>query len=380
MIRRNIVKRRLAALTVPAALSASLAFVGFNEALAVGYSYSTPGSPYEQDFNTLPRPSGWGGPNNNLGDSPTGWIDDSPTHDPPVNPSVTSGPLPADYNFSLTGWYLWHPAGITEGGANGHQRFRNGSGGSGTGSFYSFGASNGNTERALGIVNSATLANVSAYAYIGLRLVNDTGVTLTEFTLQYNGEQWRADNANAQKLEFGWKVRATTVQESDFNAVSALDFTSPVLGTGNGLGNGDGKAAIGPATVTGINWGPGEHLWLRWADMNDDGLDHGLAIDDVVFSASAAVGGSADFDDDNDVDGADFLIWQRGVSIDDGSALPVNGDATGEGNVDGDDLAVWKSQFGQPSSLANIQAVPEPSAALLAAAGLAGLTWRRRLR
>lgn len=252
---------------------------------AAGVSYSSIGGLYSQNFDTLPRPSGWGGPNNNLGNSPIGWIDDSPAHDPPVNPGVASGTLPSGYNFSLAGWYLRHPLSITEGGFNGRQRFRNGSGGSNAGSFYSFGSSNSDTERALGILNSGTLASEGQYAYIGLQLTNNTGVTLTEFTLSYNGEQWRADNANAQKLEFSWKVGATAVEESGFSAVSALDFTSPVLGTGNGIGNTTGKLAIGPVTVTGINWAPGTDLWLRWADVNDSGADHGLAIDDVFFSA-----------------------------------------------------------------------------------------------
>jgi hypothetical protein len=27
-------------------------------------------------------------------------------------------------------------------------------------------------------------------------------------------------------------------------------------------------------------------LWIRWADTNDAGNDHGLAIDDLQFSAS----------------------------------------------------------------------------------------------
>ena len=39
--------------------------------------------------------------------------------------------------------------------------------------------------------------------------------------------------------------------------------------------------------MTGLNWQPGEDLWVRWADINDAGNDHGLAIDDVTFSAEA---------------------------------------------------------------------------------------------
>lgn len=68
-------------------------------------------------------------------------------------------------------------------------------------------------------------------------------------------------------------------------------------------------------------------------------------------------GDSADFDGDQDVDGADLLIWQRGVAAGTGSA--ATGDANGDHDVNGQDLAIWKQQFGQ----ANLAApVPEPAA------------------
>jgi hypothetical protein len=52
----------------------------------------------------------------------------------------------------------------------------------------------------------------------------------------------------------------------------------------------------------------------------------------------------ADFDDDFDVDGADFLAWQRGLGTASG-ATPAQGDADADGDVDATDLGTWKSQF-----------------------------------
>ncbi|MEO2048129.1 MAG: LamG domain-containing protein [Pirellulales bacterium] len=80
-----------------------------------------------------------------------------------------------------------------------------------------------------------------------------------------------------------------------------------------------------------------------------------------------------DFDADNDVDGADFLIWQRGV--DNGTTL-AEGDANGNEQVDGIDLLIWQSAFGSfgEASTPQIAAVPEPATAMLLLAGvLAGL-------
>lgn len=64
---------------------------------------------------------------------------------------------------------------------------------------------------------------------------------------------------------------------------------------------------------------------------------------------------SGDFDDDDDVDGNDFLIWQRGES-----PHPLSAS----------DLLTWQASFGAPTLGAGIP-VPEPSAATLTAFVLA---------
>jgi hypothetical protein len=53
----------------------------------------------------------------------------------------------------------------------------------------------------------------------------------------------------------------------------------------------------------------------------------------------------ADFDGDNDVDGSDFLNWQRNIGT--LNATKAQGDANGNGQVNGQDLAVWRSGYGQ---------------------------------
>ena len=65
---------------------------------------------------------------------------------------------------------------------------------------------------------------------------------------------------------------------------------------------------------------------------------------------------SADFDGDDDVDGADFLTWQQGYGT---VAAFTQGDANSSDMVDANDLAVWYEQFGQTAP--GIAIVPEPS-------------------
>lgn len=88
---------------------------------------------------------------------------------------------------------------------------------------------------------------------------------------------------------------------------------------------------------------------------------------------------SADFDQDGDVDGRDFLAWQRGFGtlI---NATHAQGDANGDGTVDADDLMIFHSQFGPlvvdpPMSF---YAVPEPGSAMLIGSGIVMFFLARR--
>jgi glucose/arabinose dehydrogenase len=81
--------------------------------------------------------------------------------------------------------------------------------------------------------------------------------------------------------------------------------------------------------------------------------------------------GNADFNDDDQVDGRDFLIWQRNLGSAGGLA---EGDADGDGRVTSADLGYIRQQFGPTTPVA---AVPEPAAAWLALIGLAALRRRR---
>jgi hypothetical protein len=89
----------------------------------------------------------------------------------------------------------------------------------------------------------------------------------------------------------------------------------------------------------------------------DDNFDHrhmpqGLA-DAVIVVASA------DFNEDGDVDGDDFLAWQRGLGV---GTTHTAGDADGNSVVNAVDLAVWRFQFGAVDAALPVgSGVPEPT-------------------
>ena len=86
---------------------------------------------------------------------------------------------------------------------------------------------------------------------------------------------------------------------------------------------------------------------------------------------AVAAGLQGDFDLDNDVDGSDLLIWQRGYGTPTGASVS-DGDADLDGDVDGDDLALWQANYGMTISLP-LMNVPEPASSCLALLGILSL-------
>ncbi len=95
---------------------------------------------------------------------------------------------------------------------------------------------------------------------------------------------------------------------------------------------------------------------------------------EYAFSVtSPATGQDADFNNDGEIDGQDFLIWQRGL----GPGTNATGDANGDGQVNGVDLDLWKSAYATATPAAG--AVPEPASGLIAVgAAVAVLVARKR--
>jgi hypothetical protein len=60
---------------------------------------------------------------------------------------------------------------------------------------------------------------------------------------------------------------------------------------------------------------------------------------------------SADFDEDGDIDGRDFLAWQRGYGTPALLATKSDGDSDGDGDVDGVDLAEWQESYGPGTAI-----------------------------
>lgn len=234
--------RRLASLVLATVLVAGSAIASV--------TYSTVGSVYSQNFDTLPS----------TGSNAT-WTN----------------------NSTLPGWYLV----ISTGAAPTLIGVNNGS--STTGMFYSYGAVD-NSERALGGLGSggayfgnATSGGVAGYW--GVRFLNNTGLTLTQFGARYDVEQWRDQNTTQQPLVVEWAINPPDWLSGTWNAGTSTN--SPQNSNAGQLdGNLPANRVPGVGfSVTSISWAHGAELWIRFRELNDAGNDQALAIDNFTFSA-----------------------------------------------------------------------------------------------
>lgn len=158
---------------------------------------------------------------------------------------------------------------------------------------------------------------------------------------------------------------------------------------GNGSGNGWEQAGGASPTAIGESFLTGNSQIAASAAV---GLGTAFTVgdpQDLVFRyghlASASL--KADFNQDGDVDGRDFLVWQRNFGTFGPSVTTAMGNANTDSIIDADDLAVWQAEFGNTSSTllqssltrgyvryvtsGFTTAVPEPTSVLLLGAGIA---------
>lgn len=240
----------------------ALALAGAAGSASAALSYSVSGGVYAQSFDSLTTST-----------SSTAWANDS----------------------TLAGWSLFNQSG----GGTAIASYVGGTGSSNSGSFYSFGS---DSDRALGGVGSggayfgsASSGNVAGW--ITVAFTNTTGTDLSEFTVGFDGEQWRnGGNTNAQTMVLEYGFGASFGAVGSWTAPgAAFDFTSPDAGsTATALnGNDPTYRVAGLGGTVSAAWGAGETLWIRWVERNDTGNDHGLAIDNFTFSAVPAPGSLA---------------------------------------------------------------------------------------
>ena len=183
-----------------------------------------------------------------------------------------------------TGWFV----GTGTGAANTDTTVIAGTGSATGANNYNFGVAGTNpvTDRALGSLASST----GGQRDTELDIVNNTGEALGQFTLSYDGEQWRTGGSTQGLNTLTLQLSTDGTTWTDLG--SAFNFATPINNSASGTaldGNAPANrvAGIGGTVVLGTSIADGSTFYLRWADPDDAGTDAGVAIDNFSFSASA---------------------------------------------------------------------------------------------
>jgi hypothetical protein len=172
------------------------------------------------------------------------------------------------------------------------------------GRFYSSGTDA--ADRALSSLASGTFIGA-----IGTSFVNDTGSTLTAFTITFSREIWAVQGTSqasptgdlADRLSFAYGISGNGPSATDYLTSAAmipftdLDAVSPaenmLLAVASNTnpdrtrdGNSPDWKTTVSATVSGITWDPGQTLFLRWSDSDTVGFDAIVGVDDFSFTAA----------------------------------------------------------------------------------------------
>lgn len=188
--------------------------------------------------------------------------------------------------LAISGSSSLTPAGweFLETGSANNLLYNTGTGSDNTGDTYSFG-STGESDRAFGGLRSGSLIPT-----IGASFTNGATTSIQSLEISYEGEQWRLGAAGrADRLDFQYSVNATSLNTGTWQDFNALDFVSPFTSTTGALnGNLSANRTLLNSTISNLNIGVGQTLWIRWNDLDATGSDDGLAVDNFSLTAQFA--------------------------------------------------------------------------------------------
>ena len=202
---------------------------------------------------------------------------------------------------AMAGWYGGATGGTNGATAGTGVKFGAQSGTQTTGGVISFGGTTGTTgaasdsNRSLGVLSTST----SGVSFFGLKLINNTGATISTISFAFTGELWHQQTA-ANPLNYGYYVDPVTGDSLPTFTLTSAGTTGPATLLNSftfATGTKSSSTATNisplvtlPVAVTNQSlgstpWTPGSALWIVFQQSNSAGGAQGLSIDGFTFSA-----------------------------------------------------------------------------------------------
>jgi hypothetical protein len=122
---------------------------------------------------------------------------------------------------------------------------------------------------------------------IGWALTNDTGGTLTEFTITYDAfvSSYEGDSG-PDGYTVTYQIGGSYQDNGFTDEITAAEYVAPINQT-DASGNPVVATTGISATISGISWNDGDTFWIHWQDTSEVSGEstYGMGIDNVEFSA-----------------------------------------------------------------------------------------------
>lgn len=215
--------------------------------------------------------------------------------------SETGVSLPWTDNSTLAGWFLWMKAAGTPTSVTTQASVN----GTSAGPIFLIASATAPDNFALAArvtdANGASSGTAGSGYYLALKLTNNSGGTISSFSLGYTGLQfYRSTGVGNNTVSIAYQVTdataATAITGGTWTEVPELSFTAPQNGVDGGaaaalnFNSSANSLTFAPVSVSGLTWRNGENLWIRWRIDNVSGTDQGVGIDNVTFTAAAPTG------------------------------------------------------------------------------------------
>jgi hypothetical protein len=158
-----------------------------------------------------------------------------------------------------------------------------------------------------------------------VKVINNTGATITTLAISYTGETWRVGTANrSDRIDFQYSTDATSLSTGTWTDANSLDYANPGQATGSGSIQ---HSATISGSITGLSIASGATFWIRWTDFDASGSDDGMAIED--FSIAVPVVPTIATGTTGSITATGAIIPGKTASADGGGAITARGVVVG---------------------------------------------------
>lgn len=143
-----------------------------------------------------------------------------------------------------------------------------------------------------GDTHAGSPSTVGSGNYYAVRLVNDSDVAITSFSVAYDAFQWYRGTPEGNQLVVTYQVAPSNsvpdIISGDWTEIPDLFWQASITGSASTVNfhTTSSRVNFEPVLIGDVEVQPGEEIWVRWYLNNVGGVDQGVGIDNIAIVTS----------------------------------------------------------------------------------------------